>query len=93
RSGFTREEAGPAGQYLPAFPITATTAFAGKPAPTLAVMVTYRWLYAARCRSGFTREEAGPADQYLPAFPVTATTAFAGKPAPTLGAQPFKPAQ
>ncbi|MFJ4047115.1 hypothetical protein, partial [Pseudomonas hunanensis] len=34
RSGFTRERAGPAGQYPWPFTVAAATVFAGKPAPT-----------------------------------------------------------
>ncbi|AUZ60136.1 hypothetical protein PRJ_3537 [Pseudomonas sp. XWY-1] len=34
RSGFTRERAGPAGQFHPPFTGAAATVFAGKPAPT-----------------------------------------------------------
>ncbi|AUZ60645.1 hypothetical protein PRJ_4073 [Pseudomonas sp. XWY-1] len=34
RSGFTRERAGPAGQYPWSFTVAAATVFAGKPAPT-----------------------------------------------------------
>jgi hypothetical protein len=34
RSGFTRERAGPAGQFPWSFAVAATTAFAGEPAPT-----------------------------------------------------------
>ncbi|AUZ60646.1 hypothetical protein PRJ_4074 [Pseudomonas sp. XWY-1] len=34
RSGFTRERAGPAGQYPWPFTVAAATVFAGEPAPT-----------------------------------------------------------
>ncbi len=45
RSGFTRERAGPAGQYPWPFTVAVASVFAGKPAPTT-------------CRSGRAREEA-----------------------------------
>ncbi|AUZ57638.1 hypothetical protein PRJ_1017 [Pseudomonas sp. XWY-1] len=35
RSGFTRERAGPAGQFHQPFTVAAATVFAGKPAPTM----------------------------------------------------------
>ena len=83
-SGFTREEAGPAGQYPWPFTVAATTVFAGEPDPTLTVPHTHRWCGTGRCRSGFIREEAGPAGQYPWSFTVATTTVFAGEPAPTL---------
>ena len=48
RSGFTREEAGPAGQCPWPVTVAAATVFAGKPAPTPIGGGTDRWLGADR---------------------------------------------
>ncbi|PEI09738.1 hypothetical protein CRM86_18330 [Pseudomonas putida] len=46
RSGFTREGAGPAGQYPWPFTVAVATVFAGKPAPTRSRTHSGSWTHA-----------------------------------------------